>query len=87
MLIIQLNKMKKDELTYSPADAICLVCGTAKEDKKSGLCINGHDDWLENQDDMYRFNIAINRFHISFDEIIDAINNNTDIIINDKNEK
>ena len=32
------------------ANAICRECGTAKENSENGFCINGHDDWLEEED-------------------------------------
>lgn len=62
------------------ANAICLECGTTKQNEKTAYCINGHDNWLENNDDIYRFNIAIKKFNVDLNTIHNSINNNIDLI-------
>lgn len=29
---------------------LCITCGTTLEDEENGICVNGHDDWLEPRD-------------------------------------
>ena len=55
------------------ANAICLDCGTTNEDSQTGFCINGHDNWLELQDDVELFEQASKKFGASLGEIKDAI--------------
>lgn len=66
-----------------PANAICLICGTAEEDSESGYCINGHDDWLEPEDEYQRVQTAIQVFGKPYEEIMDAIKNNRSLEVVD----
>jgi len=61
------------------ADAICLICGTTKMNTDDGLCVHGHDEWLEDIDSGLRFKEAIDIFGVDLEEIIYAIKNNTDL--------
>lgn len=65
--------------SFYPANAVCLVCGTTKENTKNAFCINGHDDWLETNDDMERFAIASKRFGVPMDKIVLAIDEGIDL--------
>jgi len=49
---------------YIPANAICLECGTAKENPITGYCINDHDDWLEEGDSFERLFEACKKFKL-----------------------
>lgn len=68
-----------------PANAICLKCGTTKEDSVTGYCINDHDDWLEQGDEPKRFSKAMKKFNVGLDELIGAIKNNIDLTHNINN--
>lgn len=35
--------------------AICLQCGTVRQNPETGFCVNGHDDWVEERDSVERF--------------------------------
>lgn len=61
------------------ANAICLDCGTAKENPENGFCINGHDNWLEEEDSVERFLQASVKFNKSSSELICHIKDNVSI--------
>lgn len=61
------------------ANAICLECGTAKENSFSGLCINGHDNWLEETDEIERFAEASVKFNKTASELMVYIKDNVSI--------
>jgi hypothetical protein len=65
----------------SSAEAICVTCGTTKQNKETGCCINGHDNWLEEIDDIHLFYNATIKLGVSLKVIMDSFDNNTDIII------
>ena len=65
----------------SSAESICMTCGTTKPDIEYGCCINGHDDWLEEVDDIHFFYNATIKLGVSLEELMNAFDNNTDIII------
>ncbi len=67
--------------SFLPANALCLQCGTTKENSKTAFCINDHDDWLETNDEMERFQIASKRFGVSIDEIVSSIKNKIDLVV------
>lgn len=69
------------EIDYSPADAVCSKCGTTKEDTKTAFCINGHDSWLEQGDDLDLFQKTSKDLNCTMEELINAIQTNTDIVI------
>jgi len=50
---------------FIKANAICLECGTAKENPENGFCLNGHDDWVESNDDISRLNEVVLKFNVS----------------------
>lgn len=52
-----------------PANAICYKCGTAEENAKTGFCKNGHDNWLESNDDLLRLARAAKKFGISVEQL------------------
>ena len=58
------------------ANALCIECGSVKQSTESGLCENGHDNWLEESDDMDRFLIAAKKFKTDLAGLIYAIKNN-----------
>lgn len=62
-----------------PANAICLECGTSQQRSEDGFCINGHDNWLEQEDSAERFAEAIVKFKKPLVTIILSIQNNTDL--------
>ncbi|MCK9445743.1 hypothetical protein M0Q50_02495 [bacterium] len=64
----------------SNANAICLICGSTKQNNTTSLCINDHDDWLEEIDDASRFSKAMIHFNLNINDIIFAIQNNIDLI-------
>lgn len=63
-------------VTEINANAICLDCGTAKQNSVNGFCINDHDNWLEIDDNIERFSEASEKFKKTVDEIIFSIENN-----------
>lgn len=63
-------------VTEINANAICLDCGTAKQDPENGYCKNDHDNWLEIDDNIERFTEASEKFKKTMDEIIFCIENN-----------
>lgn len=67
---------------------ICITCGTVKEDDTTGFCINGHDDWLESNDELQYFERAIKNLGTNIEEIRRAMESGSDIIKKEKaNEK
>lgn len=65
--------------SFLPANALCLDCGTTKENNKNGLCINNHDNWLELEDEGEMFLIACEKFKVDMKTIINSIKTNTDL--------
>lgn len=63
------------------ANAICFECGSAKEDSKTGYCINDHDNWIELDDPIERIKEATKKFNISIEKLEASIKNNIDIPI------
>jgi hypothetical protein len=61
------------------ANAICLECGTAKENPENGFCINGHDNWLEEEDSIERFSEASAKFNKNSSELMFHIQQNVSI--------
>ena len=61
--------------------AICLVCGTVKENDITGYCINDHDDWLEDKDSVERFDYAVKFFKRPINEIIECMKNGVDLVM------
>ncbi len=61
------------------ANAICLNCGTAKENPENGFCINGHDNWLEEEDNIERFSEASSKWNKSNYELMYHIKDNVSI--------
>lgn len=61
------------------ANAICLTCGTTKEDNITAFCINNHDNWLEENDNISLFSEATKKFGRSLLEIKRAIKTDTDL--------
>ncbi len=61
------------------ANAICLDCGTAKEDPENGFCINGHDNWVEDGDDVQRISYACEKFQITGKQLMHHIKNNVSV--------
>jgi hypothetical protein len=61
------------------ANAICLDCGTAKENPKNGFCINDHDNWLEETDEIKRFSEASVKFYKTASELMFHIQQNVSI--------
>lgn len=61
---------------------MCLERETAKEDPENGLCINGHDNWVEDGDDVERISYACEKFQLTGKELMHHIKNN--ICINQK---
>ena len=74
------------EQTFIPANAICLDCGTTKENPQNGFCIHGHDNWLESGDDISRFIDAANKFKVNIENIAFSIKNGIDLCIKLKEE-
>lgn len=70
-----------------PAESICITCGTTKLNNNTGCCINGHDNWLEEKDDVHIFYQATIKLGVSLKDIMDAFDNNSDIVITPKNVK
>jgi hypothetical protein len=71
-----------DEVGFSSANAICLDCGSTKQEislLNAGLCINGHDNWLELEDNAERYQLAIEKFGCDFKIINNVIKTNTDL--------
>lgn len=66
-----------------PAHEICITCGSTKKNAETACCINGHDDWLEDIDDVHIFYHATIKLGVSLKTIMDAFDNNTDIIKKD----
>lgn len=71
--------MKKKK--YILANAVCTKCGTTKENPDTAFCINGHDSWLESNDDLELFEQTTKDLNTTMVELIHAIQTNTDIII------
>jgi len=61
------------------ANAICLDCGTAKENPENGFCMNGHDNWLEEMDKIERFSEASIKFNKTTSELMFHIQQNVSI--------
>lgn len=61
------------------ANAICIDCGTAKENSDTGFCINDHDNWLEEEDNIERFSEASVKFSKSTSELMRHIKENVSI--------
>ncbi|MGL4582317.1 MAG: hypothetical protein ACRCVU_04985 [Flavobacterium sp.] len=40
--------------TYKVTDCLCASCGTTLQDQSNGYCKNGHDDWYEGVNEVYR---------------------------------
>lgn len=51
-------------------DCICATCGIQLSDPDTAFCVNGHDDWLERNDDMDIFVRASKNTGMSVDEIM-----------------
>lgn len=62
-----------------PANAICMVCGTSKEDPHTAYCINGHDDWVENADEIERIEKCALKFNATVLFVKYAMANSIDI--------
>lgn len=75
----QLKTLEYNMATLENADAICMICGTAKQDTDTGCCENGHDDWLEEGDDLERFISAAKRFNTDLAGLTNAIKNNKNL--------
>lgn len=67
--------------SFGFANAICLSCGSTKENLQNAFCINGHDNWLELNDEAERFQIALERFRVPLNEIILSIKQGIDLLI------
>ncbi len=67
--------------SFLSANAVCLKCGSTKENPETAFCINDHDDWLEANDEMERFQIASKRFGVSMEEIVSSIKNGIDLAV------
>lgn len=63
------------------SNALCLECGTTKENPENAFCVNGHDNWLESNDEMERFQHASKRFGVSMTEITNSIKNGIDLVV------
>jgi hypothetical protein len=68
-------------VNYLVADAVCLTCGSTKQDPITAFCINDHDNWLEIDDTIELFSYAVDRFNLPVSDIVDSIRNNKDIVI------
>lgn len=66
-------------VTHIDANAICLDCGTSSENPENGFCINGHDNWLEAEDDIERFSHASVKFNKTTSELMFHIQKNVSI--------
>ena len=55
--------------------SICITCGTNKQHPVTGYCINNHDNWLENSDDVIYFKQASKNLNKDIEEIENAIRN------------
>jgi len=73
--------MKDNVDSKNSAEAICITCGTTNQDINTGCCINGHDNWLEEIDDVHTFYEATIKLNVSLKEIMKAFDNNVDIVI------
>ena len=62
-------------------NAVCLKCGSTQENPETAFCINDHDDWLESNDEMERFEIASKRFGVPIKEIVSSIKNGIDLVV------
>ncbi len=63
-----------------PANAICMVCGTSKEDPNTAYCINGHDDWVENGDEIERIQKCALKFNATVLYLKYAMANSIDFV-------
>lgn len=66
-------------ISFLSANALCLDCGITKENPENGFCTNGHDNWLEMDDEAERFSIACKKFKVDMPTIINSIKTNTDL--------
>jgi len=73
--------MKDNVDSKNSAEAICITCGTTKENKNNGHCINGHDNWLEEIDDVHMFYDATIKLGVSLQVIMNSFDTNTDVVI------
>lgn len=73
--------MKDNVDSNCSAEAICITCGTTNQDINTGCCINGHDNWLEEVDDIHMFYSATIKLGVSLKVIMDSFDNNRDIVI------
>lgn len=61
------------------ANAICLTCGTTREDSVTGFCKNDHDNWCEVADNMTQIEIAKKALSVDISVILKAIEKGTDL--------
>jgi hypothetical protein len=54
---------------------ICIICGTNKIDPITSFCINNHDDWLEETDDIKNFERASKNLEKTIEELYNMIIN------------
>lgn len=69
---------------------ICGTCGTVEQNQQSGYCINGHDNWLQNGDDIEYWEKAAKDLDTSIETLKYCMENGVDlnealsIIVNSK---
>lgn len=81
MRITQDVKKTKDINRVETMKCICITCGTNKQNPKNGYCKNGHDNWLEPDDQAMYFNKASRKLGKTIEELAYAIENEIDLSI------
>lgn len=61
--------------------AICATCGVIEQNQESGYCINGHDDWLEENDPYEYWVKAAHQLKVSMTLLEHAMKSGGSLII------